>query len=448
MNQLFRQARESTRSPMDADRALSRRELAELVQGWIIENRRRDTPIDEVHIGKIERGEIRWPNADYRAAFRAVLGATADSDLGFSTRRADHTGSAGDSEAMRSSEIAPLPSVVGLDGIEAIELLQRVEATDVGHRTLAAIAESLGSLCRDYTHIAPAKLLPSLVAFQVLIGRLLDGRATLAQRRELVSQAGWLSLLTATADLDLGYSRGADANFAAARTMAAETDDLALGAAVHETQAWQALSRGDLARAAEHCHAGIALAPRSSSAYLQLCTQLARVSAKLGDADTTYAQVDEALTALDRSPRVRGQAEHHFVCDEGRVIMHSAAALVWLDDSSAIAADYARRAVAHYETDAEPKVHHLATARMNLALLLAGSGQPTEAASIGALAFESSWRLCQTDLFLAGDLDGALTGRYGNAHEVTEFHEHYLEMCATVTTHAPTPALPAPAGDG
>ena len=147
------------------------------------------------------------------------------------------------------------------DGLEAIELLRRVEATDTGPATLAAIGNGVERLSRRYTHIAPATLLASLRAFQGYLSRLLDGRATLTHRKELLRYAGWVSLLTATADIDLGYDRAAAANFHLTHKLATETGDRSLAAWTFETQAWQALSGGNPLRAAELCRAGLDQAP-------------------------------------------------------------------------------------------------------------------------------------------------------------------------------------------
>jgi len=44
-------------------------------------------PIDADYISKLERGEITWPGADYRTAFRRHFGVSTDADLGFYSRR-------------------------------------------------------------------------------------------------------------------------------------------------------------------------------------------------------------------------------------------------------------------------------------------------------------------------------------------------------------------------
>jgi hypothetical protein len=81
-------ARVRTKSPTGSGRPMSRQELAEAVNAWQWSRYERDDRLDETDIGKLERGEIRWPGRTRREGFRAVLGATNDAELGFfRTRR-------------------------------------------------------------------------------------------------------------------------------------------------------------------------------------------------------------------------------------------------------------------------------------------------------------------------------------------------------------------------
>lgn len=84
-NERLRRARESQPSPAGADRAMSRQELADLVNGHLYRTTNSIHSVDANYIGKLERGCFRWPSANYRAALRAVLHATTDSELGFYT---------------------------------------------------------------------------------------------------------------------------------------------------------------------------------------------------------------------------------------------------------------------------------------------------------------------------------------------------------------------------
>jgi transcriptional regulator with XRE-family HTH domain len=52
---------------------MSRPELADAVNAWLVARTDRHAMVDEHYVARLERGKIRWPNADYRAAFAAVL---------------------------------------------------------------------------------------------------------------------------------------------------------------------------------------------------------------------------------------------------------------------------------------------------------------------------------------------------------------------------------------
>jgi hypothetical protein len=77
----------------------------------------------------------------------------------------------------------------------------------VSWTTLNLLDDSVEEMARAYTRRPPAELLHSVRTGTRQVGRLLDGRATLAQRRRLLTAAGWLALLAATLHVDLGQRR-------------------------------------------------------------------------------------------------------------------------------------------------------------------------------------------------------------------------------------------------
>lgn len=61
---------------------MSRQELAEAVNAYLYTATGRRTHLDARYIGRLERGDNRWPRADHRLGLRAVLGAATDAEIG------------------------------------------------------------------------------------------------------------------------------------------------------------------------------------------------------------------------------------------------------------------------------------------------------------------------------------------------------------------------------
>ncbi|WP_412540075.1 hypothetical protein R8Z50_30300 [Longispora sp. K20-0274] len=145
-NERLREARLRLVSPSGSGRVLSRPELADLINTYVHDYLSRTVEIDENYIGKLERGQIRWPSADYRTAFRAVLKADTDAEIGFfNTRRTRDTvgdvnrgaflrgalavgagALVGVGEILPSAATVPVPERVGK---AEIEFIRRASAT-------------------------------------------------------------------------------------------------------------------------------------------------------------------------------------------------------------------------------------------------------------------------------------------------------------------------------
>lgn len=79
LNDLLRAAREVA--------VLTQGQLAELANMQVEEETGKPGAMDADYISKLERGIHRWPNRDYRAALRHVLGRGSDAELGFFSTR-------------------------------------------------------------------------------------------------------------------------------------------------------------------------------------------------------------------------------------------------------------------------------------------------------------------------------------------------------------------------
>jgi len=107
-NERLRLARLRRTSPSGSGRPLSRQELADLVNQHLFPLGLHHTVLDGIYVGKLERGVHRWPQRAYRDAFRAVLGAASDAELGFYiTRRQPPTTEATDTTTAQPAAVVP-----------------------------------------------------------------------------------------------------------------------------------------------------------------------------------------------------------------------------------------------------------------------------------------------------------------------------------------------------
>src|SRR5690606_18073146 len=82
-NDLLRAARLRLPSPSGSGRPMSRQELADAINSYLWEKYRQKETLSHNDIGKLERGVTRWPGERRREAFRAILHAKTDAELGF-----------------------------------------------------------------------------------------------------------------------------------------------------------------------------------------------------------------------------------------------------------------------------------------------------------------------------------------------------------------------------
>jgi hypothetical protein len=83
-NALLRMARLRLLSPSGSGRPMSRQELADAVNARVHEISGGRLLVDATYVGRLERGETRWPQTEVRRrAFREVLRVGSDAALGF-----------------------------------------------------------------------------------------------------------------------------------------------------------------------------------------------------------------------------------------------------------------------------------------------------------------------------------------------------------------------------
>jgi transcriptional regulator with XRE-family HTH domain len=313
------------------------------------------------------------------------------------------------------------------DELEALELARRVEASDVSRSTLERLTLAVNNLCCRYASTPPTILLPSVRRYRRYITHLLDARATLDQKRQLLVTGGWLSLIAAVIYEDLGQRRAAAASRQTARQLGSHAEHHELMAWSFEIQAWQALLDGQYVDAIQSCQVGQELVRSDSSAAAQLTAQEARAWGRLKRKPETYATLKRAQTVVARLPMPQ-QPDHHFIFDPRKLTSYTATTLTWLRDAKP-AEEYCREVIHDYDEEHKPR--RLATARIDLAIVVTQQDRPEEACHLGHLALASG-RLVPSNIWRATELDHALVRRYGDLPDVREFHEHYVEVRKTI----------------
>ncbi len=218
---------------------LSRTELADAVNRWVYRQTGRVNQLSANYIGKLERGVFRWPNTDYRAGLRAVLGAATDAELGF--RPVERSTAVVRMGADENDSPKFLPAVgKEVDDVLRRDFLFNASAAGVGvalglesvrHGLNLAVSEGpsvdlddWNEIVREYgatavTHTATElhkALLVDVMSLEVALARSSDP----SYRRELYRIGALLSQYLAQAVGDLGQRREAmrwwrTANYAA-----------------------------------------------------------------------------------------------------------------------------------------------------------------------------------------------------------------------------------------
>jgi tetratricopeptide (TPR) repeat protein len=98
---------------------MSRQELADAANAYLAghdhERWRAEASLDALQIGKLERGEHRWPNDIRRDAFRHVLNAETDAELGFYIIRGSHSEPIREAGGRQSTRQPDLPIAPGAE---------------------------------------------------------------------------------------------------------------------------------------------------------------------------------------------------------------------------------------------------------------------------------------------------------------------------------------------
>jgi transcriptional regulator with XRE-family HTH domain len=331
------------------------------------------------------------------------------------------------------AEVPTAPSPAALADVELIELARQAGTSDLAAGTLELLDAAVDRMCRSYPADDPAELSERAARHLRYVTRLLAGRVTLAQHRELLVIAGWLAALIACACFDVGDTHPAETARVMAGQFGAQAGHGELIAWSFEISAYFALVEGRYRDTVALSEAGLEHTGTATSAAVQLALQAARGYARMGDPRARDA-LNTGQAALARVP-VPGNPDHHFVFDGGKYEFYVATILTWLGDDAA-AGEHAAEVVHQCEEGGRWPMR-LGMTLVDLGVLAARRGDLDEAVSHGTAALRLPRRSAQL-VPRAVELRAELAARYPGERLVAG----YGEALAELTGAAARPALP------
>ncbi|MFG6197791.1 hypothetical protein [Nonomuraea sp. JJY05] len=410
-NLQFQRARDGLSSPSIPGESASRQDIADLVNAWIFEKYRREGGLSQHYVGKLERGEVRWPNSDYRAALRHVFGVERDTDLGFHRPRrvrpvSEPAITVEDVDRKRFIRTAigagaaiSLPDLADLAPFtNTANLPAAVSPADI--RELRHIA----GVFSTWDHTYGGGLVREAVTAQVRysVGLLRHSRCPDSLRNDLYSAVGHLSHIAAFMAFDAYAHDDARRMFKAALECADLSDDWHLRAKVLSSMARQAIWTGDADNGLTLVELAMVRSDRlTPSERAMLMSARARALAKLGRVQETLATVgagDDEFANVNPSeepPWMRYYDAAQHAGDTGHALYDLAIHGQFVSEAS-------HRLASAVEGHGAAYVRSRAISGTKLASLTMVNGDPQEAAHIGVRALADAGtvrsRRTQSDL--------------------------------------------------
>jgi tetratricopeptide (TPR) repeat protein len=314
-----------------------------------------------------------------------------------------------------------------VSGLDTVEIVARLRASDVDEATLDALRITADRLCCEYAYMPPDQLLIEGKAWLGRMAGLQHQRLSLAQHRELIMLAGQLALLVGCVEYDLGRPRDAEATRRAALSLGGEAGHSGIQGWAHEMRAWFALTRADYRGVITAAETGIEAAPTDSVA-VQLYAQKAKAWARLGDRQQTEVALETGRQLLERMPHP-DNIEHHFVVDPAKFDFYRMDAYRKVGEdrlAQQIAGEVIRAGTDFDGTERAPM--RIAEARITLGVVAARAGDLDTALSFGDQALTVGRRSLPSLAMVASDLGGALREFFPGSDEAGEFLAHLQDL--------------------
>jgi tetratricopeptide (TPR) repeat protein len=308
------------------------------------------------------------------------------------------------------------------------ELLQQLQASSVDNSSLYGVMLTVEKLCSEYAYTPAEQLITEGRAWLARLVQLIQKPMTLAQRREVQVQAGWLALLVACVQYDSGDARSAEVTRRHALSLGSEAGHAGIQGWAHEISAWQALTSGNYRGVLTATQAGAAVAG-NQGVSVQLAAQEAKALARMGDPKA-------ALEALDRGRRLLEPMEYptnignHFVVDPAKYDFYAMDVYRHLSSDDAAAEQLAHEVLAA-GTDwdgSERSVMRNAEARITLGTVAARRGDVDGAVEWGIKAISADRKSLPSLLMVARDLSSAIDAVAADSQAASQYRERLRDL--------------------
>jgi hypothetical protein len=312
-------------------------------------------------------------------------------------------------------------------GMDTLELVSRLQRSDMDDATLNGLRVLSDTLCSEYPFRPAEQLLIEGRAWLDRITQGLDQHLTLQQHREILVLGGWVALLIACVEHDTGNRPAAETTRRGALSLGEQADHAEIQGWAHEIRAWMSLTTGDYRGVIAAARNGMDIAPHQGVA-VQLAAQEARAWARIGDRRQTEVALDQGRRLLDVLP-YPDNVTHHFVIDPTKFDFYAMDCYRHLaeDAMAANLADEVIRASTDFDgTDHSPM--RTAEAHVTHAVVAARRGDLEQAIHEGERAISGQRKSLPTLLMVTRDLARVLKQQFPNEREAHSFVGHLQSL--------------------
>jgi tetratricopeptide (TPR) repeat protein len=317
--------------------------------------------------------------------------------------------------------------IIAASGMETLEILNRLNRSDVDEATLNALRITTDRLCSEYPYMPSEQLLIEGRQWMRRVVELSGKSLTLSQHREVLAISGWLALLVGCVEYDTGNRHGAEATRRGALSLATEASHGEVAGWAHEMRAWFALTTGDYRGVIAAAQAGAEAAPHHGVA-VQLAGQEAKAWARIGDRRQVEVALDKGRRLLEGMPHPEN-LDHHFVVDPAKFDFYSMDCyrLVGEDQLARTLAGEVLRAGTDFDGSERMPMRN-AEARVTLGVAAAREGDLEQAVTYGERALVGDRQSVPSLIMTSRELAAEMRNRYSAEPAAQEYLAHLRDL--------------------